>query len=129
VLAGRLPTPGSPVLGNAIEMLAGGAVLVVFAVVAGESPPAYPSAESLLAVAYLIGPGPLLAMTRYMIAPRRLPTGVVSTYAYVNPFVAVAFGALLLGERFTLSTVIGGAIVVASVALLLLSQRPREFTD
>ena len=47
-------------------------------------------------------------MTCYMIALRRLPTAVVSTYAYVNPVAAVAFGALLLGERLTLSTVLGG---------------------
>jgi drug/metabolite transporter (DMT)-like permease len=43
----------------------------------------------------------------------------VSTYAFVNPVVAVALGTLLLGERLTVTALIGGAIVVASVALLL----------
>jgi drug/metabolite transporter (DMT)-like permease len=129
VLAGRLPAPGSPLLGSAMEMLAGGVALVVFAAVAGEAAPVHPSTESVLAVVYLIGPGSLLAMTCYVIALRRLPTAAVSTYAYVNPVVAVAFGALFLGERLTLSSVAGGAIVVSSVALLLLSQRPRESAD
>ncbi len=46
-------------------------------------------------------------------------TAAVSTYAYVNPVIAVALGTLLLSERPTLTTVLGGAIVLASVALLL----------
>jgi drug/metabolite transporter (DMT)-like permease len=125
VLAGRVPAPASPLLGSAMEMLAGGAVLIGIAAGAGEAWPSHASAESLLALAYLISPGSLLALTCYMIALRRLPTSVVSTYAYVNPVVAVALGALLLGERLTLSALIGGAVVVASVALLL-SRRSRQ---
>jgi drug/metabolite transporter (DMT)-like permease len=125
VLTGRLPAPASPLLGSAMEMLAGGCVLVGLAVAASEAWPAHASAESLLALAYLIGPGSLLALTCYVIALRRLPTPVVSTYAYVNPVVAVALGALLLGERLTFTTLVGGAVVVASVALLL-SPRSRQ---
>ncbi len=80
------------------------------------------SGRSLLALLYLIGPGSLLAMTCYVIALRRLPTASVSTYAYVNPVVAVGLGALLLGERLTTITLIGGAVVLASVALLLVNR-------
>ena len=126
VLAGRLPAPPSPLLGSAMEMLAGGIVLVGLAAATGEGVPSHVSTESLLALAYLIGPGSLLAMTCYVIALRRLPTSAVSTYAYVNPVVAVGLGALLLGEPLTLTTLAGGAVVVASVALLLLSQRARD---
>ena len=61
-------------------------------------------------------------MTCYMIALRSLPTATVSTYAYVNPLVAVALGALLLGERLTLVTIVGGAVVLVSVVLLLTSR-------
>ena len=121
VLAGRLPAPASPLLGSAMEMLAGGAVLVGLALATGEAWSGRASGESLLALAYLVGPGSLLALTCYVIALRRLPTSVVSTYAYVNPVVAVALGALLLGERLTVTALIGGAVVVASVALLLSS--------
>ncbi len=127
VLAGRLPAPASPLLGSAMEMLAGGAVLVGLALATGEAWSGHASGESLLALAYLVGPGSLLALTCYVIALRRLPTSVVSTYAYVNPVVAVALGALLLGERLTVTALIGGAIVVASVALLL-SKRSRDNT-
>src|SRR5487761_874059 len=123
VLAGRLPAPASPLVGSAMEMLAGGLVLTGLAAANGELTridPAHVSAQSLLGLLYLIGPGSLLALTCYVIALRRLPTPVVSTYAYVNPVVAVSLGALFLGERPTLATLLGGLIVVASVAMLLI---------
>jgi len=125
VLAGRLPAPASPLVGSAMEMLAGGIVLTGLAAATGELTrvdPAHVSAGSLLGLLYLIGPGSLLALTCYVIALRRLPTAVVSTYAYVNPVVAVSLGALFLGERPTLATLLGGAIVVASVAMLLVNR-------
>jgi len=56
---------------------------------------------------------------------RRLPTAAVSTYAYVNPVVAVSLGALFLGERLTLATLLGGAVVVVSVAALLIRRTER----
>ena len=123
VLAGRMPAPASPLVGSAMEMLTGGIVLTVIAAATGELTridPAHVSAQSLLGLLYLIGPGSLLALTCYVIALRRLPTSVVSTYAYVNPVVAVSLGALFLGERPTLATLLGGVIVVASVAMLLI---------
>src|SRR5580693_8209881 len=123
VLAGRLPAPASPLVGSAMEMLTGGIVLTGLAAVTGElahTDPAHVSAQSLLGLLYLIGPGSLLALTCYVIALRRLPTSVVSTYAYVNPVVAVSLGGLFLGERPTLATLLGGVVVVLSVALLLI---------
>ena len=123
VLAGRMPAPASPLVGSAMEMLTGGIVLTVIAAATGELAridPAHVSTQSLLGLLYLIGPGSLLALTCYVIALRRLPTSVVSTYAYVNPVVAVSLGALFLGERPTLATLLGGVIVVASVAMLLI---------
>jgi drug/metabolite transporter (DMT)-like permease len=123
VLAGRVPAPASPLVGSAMEMLTGGIALVGLAAATGELTridPAHVSTQSLLGLLYLIGPGSLLALTCYVIALRRLPTSVVSTYAYVNPVVAVSLGALFLGERPTLATLLGGVIVVASVAMLLI---------
>jgi drug/metabolite transporter (DMT)-like permease len=123
VLAGRLPAPASPLLGSAMEMLSGGVVLTGLAAATGELArvdPGHVSEQSLLGLLYLIGPGSLLALTCYVIALRRLPTAAVSTYAYVNPVVAVSLGALFLGERPTLGTLAGGALVVLSVAMLLL---------
>jgi drug/metabolite transporter (DMT)-like permease len=67
----------------------------------------------------------LLALTCYVIALRSLPTATVPTYACVNPVVAVALGWLLLGERLTLATMLGGAVVLVSVVLLLTSRSRR----
>jgi drug/metabolite transporter (DMT)-like permease len=131
VLAGRLPMPARPLLASAMEMLTGSVVLVLLAAATGELGAVHPSAvtgRSLLALLYLIGPGSLLAMTCYVLALQRLPTATVSTYAYVNPVIAVGLGALLLGERLTMTTLAGGAVVVGCVALLLVS-RSRETPD
>jgi drug/metabolite transporter (DMT)-like permease len=125
VLAGRLPTPSRPLLGTAMEMLAGGTVLACLAAATGELSrfhPSHVSGRSVLALLYLIGPGSLLAMTCYVIALRRLPTAIVSTYAYVNPVVAVSLGILLLGERLTATTLLGGGAVLVCVALLLIGK-------
>jgi drug/metabolite transporter (DMT)-like permease len=125
VLAGRLPAPASPLTGSAMEMLTGAIVLAGLAAATGELThfdPAHVSTQSLLGLLYLIGPGSLLALTCYVIALRRLPTAAVSTYAYVNPVVAVSLGALFLGERPTLATLLGGAVVIASVAILLINR-------
>jgi len=125
VLAGRLPAPASPLTGSAMEMLTGAVVLAGLAAATGELThfdPAHVSTQSLLGLLYLIGPGSLLALTCYVIALRRLPTAAVSTYAYVNPVVAVSLGALLLGERLTPATLLGGAVVIASVAILLINR-------
>jgi drug/metabolite transporter (DMT)-like permease len=122
VLAGRMPGPASPLLGSAMQMLVGGVALCGLAAATGEltqASPGHASTQSLVALAYLIGPGALLGMTCYVIALRRLPTSTVSTYAYVNPVVAVSLGSLILGEQLTLTTVLGGGTVVAAVALLL----------
>ena len=92
----------------------------------GVLPAGHVSGRSWLALLYLIGPGSLLAMTCYVIALRNLPTATVSTYAYVNPVVAVALGWLLLGERLTLVAMLGGAVVLVSVVLLLTSRSRGE---
>ena len=125
VLAGLLPAPASPLVGSAMEMLTGAIVLTGLAAATGELThfdAAHVSTQSLLGLLYLIGPGSLLALTCYVIALRRLPTAAVSTYAYVNPVVAVSLGALFLGERPTLATLLGGVVVIASVAILLINR-------
>jgi drug/metabolite transporter (DMT)-like permease len=135
VLAGRLPAPASPLVGSAMEMLTGAIVLAGLAAATGELThfdPAHVSTQSLLGLLYLIGPGSLLALTCYVIALRRLPTAAVSTYAYVNPVVAVSLGGLFLGERPTLATLLGGAVVIVSVAILLINRagsQPRPRTE
>lgn len=121
VLSRRVPMPGNPVLGSAMEMITAGAVLLCISAVSGEAGSFHPAAvsgRSWPAMAYLIAVGSLIGFSAYVMAVRLLPTTTVATYAYVNPVIAVLLGATLLGERLSAATLIGGALVVGSVALV-----------
>lgn len=126
-LQSRLPVPSRLVLMSGMELFCGGLVLTVVALSRGELTFAvgHVSAQSWWALLYLIGPGTLLAMTCYVHALARLPATTVSTYAFVNPVVAVVLGFVLLDERLSLGQAAGGALVVLAVAGLLIAPRRR----
>jgi drug/metabolite transporter (DMT)-like permease len=122
VLSHRLALPRRALVGAALEMIVGGVLLLIAAAVRGEYHRldwSQVPVSSWLAVLYLIGPGSLLAFTAYGYALSHLPLTTVSTYAYVNPVVAVLLGVVILGEDLTLSEVVGTVLVVASVTLTL----------
>jgi drug/metabolite transporter (DMT)-like permease len=128
VLQPWLPTPSRAMVIGGMEMLCGGLVLLVVAAVRGELffDVGAVSAESWWALAYLIGPGTLLAMSCYLYILGRLPSTTISSYAFVNPVVAVVLGFLILDERLTAHQLLGGALVVAAVAGLLVRRRMVE---
>jgi drug/metabolite transporter (DMT)-like permease len=122
VLAPRLSLPRRALVAAALEMIAGGVLLLVAATVRGEYGALRWSeipVDAWLAVLYLIGPGSLLAFTAYGYALSRLPLSTVSTYAFVNPVVAVLLGVVLLGEHLASNEALGTALVVTSVVLTL----------
>jgi drug/metabolite transporter (DMT)-like permease len=124
----RAPQPARPLLAAGMQMLAGGLVLIVVAAVTGEFGEVHPaqiSLESWLGLVYLVFAGSLLAFTAYMWLLRNAPTALVGTYAYVNPFVAVLLGTLILGEPLGWRTVVGGGVVVAAVALIVRAPRAK----
>jgi drug/metabolite transporter (DMT)-like permease len=127
-LSGRLPLPADVSVGTAIEMLIGGAVLTLAGPLTGEHLSAlteHASFDSLAAVAYLAVFGSILAFTAYVWLLQNAPISQVSTYAYVNPVVAVALGSLVLGEHVTTITLLGGAIIVLAVAVVIRSEAQR----
>jgi drug/metabolite transporter (DMT)-like permease len=126
-LQSRLPIPARPLLMAAMEMFCGGLVCGVIALVRSELTfdTSRVSADSWWALAYLIGPGTLIAMTCYVFVLGRLSPTTVSSYAFVNPVVALALGALLLGERLSARQALGAAIIVLAVAGLLAAPRRR----
>jgi drug/metabolite transporter (DMT)-like permease len=127
ILSRRLPLPKRALVATGMEMLAGGGVLAVMGVATGELgrfDPAAVSSASLAALAYLVVFGSLIAFTAYVWLLREAPPAVVSTYAYVNPVVAVFLGWALLGEPVYAVTVLAGAIIVVAVGLLVTSRRP-----
>jgi drug/metabolite transporter (DMT)-like permease len=127
IMARRVTIPSSPALASGMELLAGGAALLVLAAAAGEFSSlrlSQVSARSWLALAYLVVIGSIVAFSAYGIAVRALPTATVATYAYVNPVIAVLLGALILNERLTPAVFGGGALVVGAVVLVVRRSPP-----
>jgi drug/metabolite transporter (DMT)-like permease len=118
--------PSSPLLGTAMEMLGGGAGLLLLSFLSGEFGRlnlADISVRSLGGMVYLIIFGSWIGLTSYTWLLRVAPTPLVFTYAYVNPVVAVILGHLLAAEPLTLQIIVAAAIVVGSVALTTISQQ------
>ena len=125
LLSSRLPLPRDLAAGTAIEMVIGGAALAVLGPIAGEhwgTVFAHASADSLLAILYLALAGSILAFTAYVWLLRNAPISQISTYAYINPAVAVLLSALILGEAVSALIVLGGAIIVLAVAVVITSE-------
>ncbi|MEN3610280.1 EamA family transporter [Plantactinospora sp. ZYX-F-223] len=128
-LSGRLDMPGDPFVATVYEMLAGSAALAVLGVARGETHGLDLGAvttRSWLALGYLTLAGSLVAFTAYVWLLRHAPISLVSTYAYVNPVVAVTLGALLLDESVTGRVLLGGAVIVLGVALVVSTERPHS---
>ncbi|MGH7721316.1 MAG: EamA family transporter [Candidatus Dormibacteria bacterium] len=124
--ATRAPLPRRALLATGMEMLCGGALLTIVALLAGEGSAVHLERISLaswLSFLYLIVFGSLVAFSAYVWLLTRVPTTAVATYAYVNPLVAVLLGWAVLGERVTGQTLVAGALIVMAVALIL-SQPP-----
>lgn len=128
-LSPRIGVPGDAMVATVWQMLAGGAAMVVIGVAGGElrglafgdvAPTAW------VAFGYLIVFGSLAGFTAYVWLIAHAPLSLVATYAYVNPVVAVALGALLLAEPITGAVLAGSGLVVLGVALVILRERPRS---
>ena len=117
-LSSRLPLPRDAFVATTFEMLAGGLILLPVGIAQQPDPGAI-SATSLAAFAYLVLVGSLVGFTAYVWLLHHAPLGTVSTYAYVNPVVAIALGVLFLDEDVTRRIALGAAIVVASVAVVV----------
>jgi drug/metabolite transporter (DMT)-like permease len=123
-LSSRLPLPADALAATAVEMLVGGLVLlpvgVALALADGESlDPGVWSARSIGGFVYLVIFGSLVGYTAYVWLLSNAPIGTVATYAYVNPVVAIALGALVLDEAITWTIAAGAALVLASVAVVI----------
>jgi drug/metabolite transporter (DMT)-like permease len=120
--ARRAPLPSRPLVGTAMQMLAGGVALLLAGIARGELAQIHPSEfslASLLGLAYLIVFGSWLGFSAYTWLLRVTRTSLAATYAYVNPVVAVLLGWMFLREPITVRTVIAGAVIVVAVALIV----------
>jgi drug/metabolite transporter (DMT)-like permease len=113
-------------LSTAIQLLAGAAWLAAASVAMGEwraLAHARVTPVSVAALIYLIVFGSVIAFTAYVWLMRTTAASVVGTHAYVNPIVAVALGAALGGERFTIMTIVSAITIVGGVVLVLVDRR------
>ncbi|MCC6622362.1 MAG: drug/metabolite exporter YedA [Deltaproteobacteria bacterium] len=111
--------------GPGAQMLVGGLSLLVGALVRGESMTEAPSTESVLALLYLLVFGSLVAFTAFTWLVHHARPAVASSYAYVNPGIAVLLGVVLAGEPFGMELVVAGPLIVGSVMLIVLGRGRR----
>jgi drug/metabolite transporter (DMT)-like permease len=115
------PQP-APLLFAAMQMLAGGVLLLTAAALRGELGHLQrPTLASVEALAYLIVVGSLVGFTAYTWLLRNARMSLIGTYAFVNPVVAVLLGWAFNHELLSVRTVVAGAVIVAGVALIVLA--------
>jgi drug/metabolite transporter (DMT)-like permease len=115
----RHPASSDAIANSVVQMLSGGIVAMIVALAVGEHPVrAMFSLRSTVALAYMAIFGSVLAYTAYNYALTKLSAGKVSSYAYINPAVAVVVGALLLGEPITVRMVVAMVVILSGVAMI-----------
>lgn len=117
-----LPMPGGA-MSSALEMITGGGVLLVISLIRGEHLPHAVSSGAWLAVAYLIVVGSLVGFSAYLYLLETVRPALATSYAYVNPVVAVALGVVLAGEAFTARIGIALLVILSSVVLVVLASQ------
>jgi drug/metabolite transporter (DMT)-like permease len=123
-LSRHVPLPRDVFVAIAAEQVLGGLLLVAIGFAAGESIHLGDySARSLGAFVYMVTAGSLLAFTAYVWLLHNAPISTVATYAFVNPVVAVLLGWSILSEELTATMLVAAAVIVASVALVVRTEK------
>ena len=122
VVAQRVDLPRDTLVTTGWQMLFGGLFMAIAGLAAGEAGEvdfAAFSSDSIIAFAYLVVVGAIVAYSAYAFLLKHAPISQISTYAYVNPVIAVALGAMILDEEIASATVVGTGLIVASVATIV----------
>ena len=119
----RYKSAADPMAMASIQMLSGGLAVFTLSLILGHHAPMHFSTRSLLAVLYLMIFGSVIAYSAYIYALGKLPAGKLSSYAYVNPAVAVVVGWMFLSEPLTLRMILAMAVILGGVALIQLDKR------
>jgi drug/metabolite transporter (DMT)-like permease len=125
VFTRHVKLPIRPLVAASMEMLWAGLLFGIASLLTGELGRLHwqhVSTTSIVALIYLIVFGSLVGFSAYVWLLRSAPLSLVSTYAYVNPVVAVILGAIFVGEAITARLVIAGGIIVLAVALIVVAR-------
>lgn len=128
VLQTRRPVDLSRGVSSGYQQLFGGLFYVIIALIAGEKLPV-PTTEAWMAWGYLVVFGSLLAFTSFVSVLQLLPTSLVTTYAYVNPVIAILLGWLILREPVIPWTIAGGLLVIFGVMGIFRFNKSRAGSD
>lgn len=131
LLSRHAPFPASALLSTGMQMLCGSVLLLLASGLTGEWGRvewAQVSARSWMALAYLTVLGAIVAYSAYIWVFRVTTTAVASTYAYVNPLVAVFLGWAFASEPVTTRTLLAGAAIIAAVVVIISRRAPRATT-
>lgn len=123
VYSRRAPLPSNPLLAIGMQMLGGGTLLVIAGLLHGEAAMVHPqnfSIKSVYALIYLILIGSLLGYTAYIWLLKNVGVARTSTYAFVNPVVAVFLGWAFAGETLTQQTAIAAFFIIMAVIMIVL---------
>lgn len=120
----RLPSPPGMMRAGG-QMLVGGVAMGVVALALGERMHEAPSARAIGAAIYLLFAGSLVGFSAYSYLLKHTRPIIATSYAYVNPVIAVLLGVTLNGENFDLASAIGGTIILAAILLVGLSRNSK----
>jgi drug/metabolite transporter (DMT)-like permease len=112
----------SPFMAAAAQMLCGGVLMLAAGFALGERMHAWPTAQGLLAVSYLVVFGSIIGFSAYIWLLHHVRPALAGSYAYVNPAIAVALGAWLAAERFSTADLGAMAVILAGVVLITLAK-------
>jgi len=121
-LSPRIAVPRDALVASGYETLVGGLVLTAIGLATtsrSELDPSGWSTRSILGLVYLILVGSVIGYTTYAWLLGNAPIAQVSTYAYVNPVIAIALGVIVLGETLTTRIIGGALLILAAVAIVV----------
>lgn len=124
VYARGAPLPRRPLVGTGMEMLCGGGVLVLAGLLRGEAGAVHladVTPAAWVALGYLVVIGSMVGFTAYVWLVANVRLSLVTTYAYVNPAVAVVLGTVFANEQLTARTLLATAVILAGVGLVVTS--------
>ena len=107
-----------PLMGASVQMLIAGIFLSVIGISIGELPLLSFEINGLLSLAYLIIFGSFVGYASYIYALAKLPLSLVSTFAYINPVIALFLGWIILDEKLNFQIAIAAAVIIAGVFIV-----------
>nr|WP_156958154.1 drug/metabolite exporter YedA [Pseudomonas knackmussii] len=117
----RLPLPAGP-MASAVEMLVGGVALLIGSQISGEHLQQMPDVRGWLALGYLVVFGSIIAFSAYIYLLNNVRPAAATSYAFVNPAVAVLLGVLFAGESIGWPEALAMAVIIGAVVLIGLPQ-------